>query len=174
MPSLASFFAFSSALVVKQIPHRTTRNTRSKKPDVEPTPITAVALLAALAEDGGVRRELSTGALDVGVVAGVGAETADDRTGTAPLVEEVVGVLGLNKGFGLAGQGVGSDEGSTNDGAAKVVVFALGPDRGVFSIGELVDSRALCQFLCSISAVRLHSHRSLGSHNHRVAQSLRP
>lgn len=116
-----------SALDVKQIPKQVKR-----RPDPRSQTLTTwsdeAALLTALAVDGSVGSELGAGSLDVGVVSGVWRKTANHGTGRALLVEEVVGVLGLHKGLGLAGQGVGPDERSSEDGTSKVVVFALGPD----------------------------------------------
>lgn len=105
----------------------------------EPPRSNEAALLAALAVDRSVGSELRAGALDVGVVSGVLNKTADHGTSRALLVEEVVGVLGLDEGLGLARERVGSDESSGEDGTAKVVVFAFGPDRGVLRLGELLE-----------------------------------
>jgi hypothetical protein len=148
--------------------------TTNQEARVKPTRASEASLLATLAVDSGVGCELRARTLDVSVVSGVGGETADDGTSAALLVEEVVGVLGLDEGLRLAGQRVGSDEGSSEDGAAKVVVFALGPDGSVFRLGELLKTRIMHQFGYSILAECVHSRLSLGSHNHRVARSRKP
>lgn len=86
-------------------------------------------LLTASAVCERIGKEFRTAPLKVEIVSGIRVEELERAASL--LVVKVVGVLRLDKDFGLAWQRAGTNQGASEDGAAKVVVFALRSDRGV-------------------------------------------